>query len=80
MREEVSVFVNGAALHRHSVPDRGNGLVEAISDRAHGWKSLGEADRWSDLTHREIASRFQNNPMYAGPMAMGPNTIKGDPL
>jgi hypothetical protein len=43
----------------------------AISDRAHSWKWLGEADRWSDLAHRE-------NPMHAGPMAMGPNTIKGD--
>jgi hypothetical protein len=51
----------------------------AISDRAHNWKWLGEADRWSDLAHREIASRFQNNEMHAGPMAMGPNNIEGDP-
>jgi hypothetical protein len=50
----------------------------AISDRAHSWKWLDEADRWNDLAHREIASRFQNNQMHAGPMAMGPNTIKGD--
>ena len=50
----------------------------AISDRAHSWKWLGEADRWSDLAHREIASRFQKNSMHAGPMAMGPNTIEGD--
>jgi hypothetical protein len=50
----------------------------AISDRAHSWKWLGEADRWNDLAHREIASRFQMNPMQAGPMAMGPNTIVGD--
>jgi hypothetical protein len=50
----------------------------AISDRAHSWKWLGEADRWNDLAHREIASRFQMNPMHAGPMAMGPNTIVGD--
>jgi hypothetical protein len=50
----------------------------AISDRAHSWKWLGEADRWCDLAHREIAARFQNNPMHAGPMAMGPNTIEGD--
>jgi hypothetical protein len=50
----------------------------AISDRAHSWKWLGEADRWSDLAHREIASRFQKNPIHAGPMAMGPNTIDGD--
>jgi hypothetical protein len=49
----------------------------AISDRANSWKWLGEADRWSDLAHREIASRFQNNDMHAGPMAMGPNTIEG---
>ncbi len=50
----------------------------AISDRAHSWKWLGEADRWRDLAHQEIASRFQNNQMHAGPMAMGPNTIEGD--
>jgi hypothetical protein len=50
----------------------------AISDRAHSWKWLGEADRWNDLAHREIASRFQMKPMHAGPMAMGPNTIVGD--
>jgi hypothetical protein len=50
----------------------------AISDRARSWKWLGAADRWNNLAHREIASRFQNEPMHAGPMAMGPNTIKGD--
>jgi hypothetical protein len=50
----------------------------AISDRAHSWKWLGEADRWSDLAHREIGSRFRNKPMHAGPMAIGPNTINGD--
>jgi hypothetical protein len=50
----------------------------AVSDRAHSWKWLGEADRWNDLAHREVASRFRNNPMHAGSMAVGPNTIKGD--
>ena len=50
----------------------------AISDPARNWKWLGEADRWSDLAHREIASRFRNNEMHAGPMAMGPNNIEGD--
>jgi hypothetical protein len=50
----------------------------AISDRAHSWKWLGEADRWNELAHREIASRFHNNEMHAGPMAMGPNNIEGD--
>ena len=49
----------------------------AISDRARSWKWQAEADRWSDLAHREIASRFQNNEMHAGPMAMGPNNIEG---
>jgi len=49
-----------------------------MSDRAHSWKWLDEADRWSDLAHREIASRFQKNPMHAGPMTMGPNRIEGD--
>jgi len=35
MRDKISELVNRAALHRHSVPDRGNGLVEprrAIDD------------------------------------------------
>jgi hypothetical protein len=50
----------------------------ALSDRAHSWRWLGEADRWGDLAHREIASRFQNTPMQTGPMAIGPNTIDGD--
>jgi hypothetical protein len=50
----------------------------ALSDREHSWKWLGEADRWSDLAHREVASRFQNSPMQTGPMAIGPNTIEGD--
>jgi len=50
----------------------------AISDRAHSWKWLGEADRWSDLANREIAFRFQNNQEHAGAMAMGPNSIDGD--
>ena len=48
----------------------------AMSDSARSWKWLGEADRWSDLAHREIAFRFQNNQMHAGSMAMGPNTIE----
>ena len=50
----------------------------AISDLEHSWKWQGEADRWSDLAHREIASRFHNNEMHAGPMAMGPNDVEGD--
>ena len=50
----------------------------AVSDSEHSSKWLGEADRWSDLAHREIASRFQNHSIHAGPMAMGPNTIEGD--
>ena len=48
----------------------------AISDPARNWKWLGEADRWSDLAHGELASRFQNNEMHAGPMAMGQTTLK----
>src|SRR5258708_13820683 len=39
MREQVSELVNRAALHRHSVPDRGNGLVEprrAVDDEELG--------------------------------------------
>src|ERR1700674_2067786 len=39
MGEKVSVLVNRAALHRHSIPDRGNGLVEprrAVDDEEFG--------------------------------------------
>src|ERR1700682_5913013 len=39
MGEKVSVLVNRAALHRHSIPDRGNGLVEprrAVDDEECG--------------------------------------------
>jgi hypothetical protein len=50
----------------------------AAVDREHSWKWLGEAERWKDLAHREIASRFRAMPMHPGPMAMGPNTIEGD--
>jgi hypothetical protein len=50
----------------------------ATLDIQHSWKWLGEAERWKDLAHREIGSRFRAMPMHAGPMAMGPNTIEGD--
>jgi len=50
----------------------------AKSDPAHSWKWLGEADRWSDLAHQEIAARFQKRSMHAGAMSTGPNTINGD--
>ena len=49
----------------------------AVSDPARSWKWLGEADRWNDLAHREIASSFQGNSMHAGPMVMGPSAING---
>jgi hypothetical protein len=52
--------------------------LRAVSDRAHSWKWLSEADRWNDLAHQEIACRFQKNPMHAGPMSMGPNTMESD--
>ena len=39
----------------------------AALDHQHSWKRLGEAERWRDLAHREITSRFEQTP---GPMAM----------
>jgi hypothetical protein len=39
VREQVSVLVNGAALHRHAIPDGGDGLVEprrAVDDEKFG--------------------------------------------
>ena len=51
-------------------------------DPKHNGKWLGEADKWRELEHREIAWRFQQRnvqqQMHAGPMAIGPNTIYGD--
>jgi hypothetical protein len=41
-------------------------------DLKHNWKWLGEADRWRQLGHNEIAWRFQQRnmqQMHAGPMA-----------
>jgi hypothetical protein len=48
----------------------------ATLDIHHGWKWLGEAERWKDLAHRETASRFRAE--HAGPMTMGPNTTESD--
>jgi hypothetical protein len=45
----------------------------AGSDRVRCWKWLGEAGRWNNLAHREIAPRFQS-----APMRMGSNTIGND--
>jgi len=47
----------------------------AALDPRHGWKWLGEADRWRDLARSEADARHAEHP---GPMAMGPNTIEGD--
>ena len=47
----------------------------ATLDSVHRWKWLGEAERWSDLAHREAASCFQRR---AGPMPMGPNPFESD--
>ena len=53
-------------------------------DPARSWKWLGQADRWHDLGKQEIAWRFQQRiaqqQMHAGPMTMGPNTVRGDAL
>ena len=54
----------------------------AKGDPANGWRWLGQAERWRDLGKREAAWRFQRRngqqQMHAGPMQMGPNTVKGD--
>jgi hypothetical protein len=48
----------------------------------HSWKWLGEADRWRELGHREIALRFQQGTIQqqtnADPMTMGAITVYGD--
>lgn len=54
----------------------------AKADPEHGWKWLGQADRWHDLGKQESAWRFQRTSsqqqMHAGPMQMGPNPVNGD--
>jgi hypothetical protein len=50
----------------------------AALDHEHSWKWLGEAERWRDLAHREVASGSHASQMHPGPMDMGPNTIDGD--
>ena len=53
----------------------------AITDPVNSWKWLGQADRWHELEHSHSAWKFQqrtNQQMHTGPMAMGPNTIRGD--
>jgi hypothetical protein len=50
----------------------------AVFDQARNWKRLGETERWKDLAHPEVGNRFREKPIHPGPMAMGPNTVKGD--
>jgi hypothetical protein len=56
----------------------------AIADPEHSRKWLARAERWGNLGHRRVTSRFkQSNSSNSGradlgPMAMGPNTIDGD--
>ena len=58
-------------------------LQRAKTDPANSWKWLGQADRWHSLGKREAAWRFQQRSiqqqMHAGPMAMGPNPVGGEP-
>jgi hypothetical protein len=56
MPEEVSVLMNRAALDRHSVPDRGNGLVEA--GRAIDDEELGAPQPALDETVEDSAPGF----------------------
>jgi hypothetical protein len=53
----------------------------ALVDPEHSWKWLARAERWKNLGHREITSRFKRiNPEQPdlGLMATGPNTIDMD--
>jgi hypothetical protein len=55
-------------------------LERAKADPKNSAKWLGQAERWGELAHREIAWRFQRRPgqqqMHAGPMVMGPNPVQ----
>jgi hypothetical protein len=51
----------------------------AKADPEKAWKWLGQAESWRQQAHHQIAWRFQQrNVQHAGPMAMGPYTVKGD--
>jgi hypothetical protein len=54
----------------------------ADADPEHSAKWLGQAERWRELARSGSAWRFQRRggqqQMHAGPMAMGPNTVRGD--
>jgi hypothetical protein len=53
----------------------------ATVEPEHSWKWLGQAERWRNLGHRKITSRFKRSNSEQpdlGPMAIGPNTIAGD--
>ena len=58
-------------------------LQRAKADPEHSWKWLGQADRWHNLGKREAAWRLQQRSiqqqMHAGPMAMGPDPVGGEP-
>jgi hypothetical protein len=58
-------------------------LQRARAEPEHHWKWVGQAERWRELAHSQIAFNFnksspQQQQIHAGPMQMGPNTINGD--
>ena len=56
-------------------------LQRARAEPENRWKWVGQAERWRDLAHSQIAFNFQktgHKQMHAGPMQVGPNTINGD--
>src|SRR6202034_2584408 len=63
MREQVSVLVNRAALHRHPVPDRGNRLVEPR--RAVDNEELGPPQTALDEIVKDRAPRLGALPAHA---------------
>jgi hypothetical protein len=51
----------------------------AKADPENSWKWLGQAERWHELARHQVTWRFQQkNIQHAGPMSMGPYTVKGD--
>lgn len=47
----------------------------AIADPQHRWKWLGQAERWKDLGHNNISSRFQGNDVTV--VHLGPADQRG---
>ena len=59
-------------------------LQRARAEPENSWKWLGQAERWREVAHSQVAVKFRKHTaqqqMTAGPMQMGPDPITGRQL